>query len=84
MSADTNRGKRKKKAWSPWTVLPRSERSQIANRKRRKLTLALMTLTCYMYIDATGASPMYHFEDLLRALPIPGKQRKKGKSKVKR
>ena len=78
------RAKRRKVAWSPWTVLPQSEKDQILNRKRRKLTLALLTLSVYMYIDATGASPMYQFEKLLSGLPVPGKQRKKGKSKVRR
>ena len=70
--------------WSPWAILPQSDKAVTLNRKRRKLTLLLLTLSCYMYIDATGASPMYHFEQLLYGLPIPGKQRKKVSSKVRR
>ena len=86
---DDANGKNKKlfkSTTAPWKQKDSGESAaqKIMNRKRRRLILILLTLSCYAYIDATGLSPYYHIQRLFTALPIPSKQRKKIKSRVRR
>ena len=59
------------------------DKETILLRKRRKIQLVLILISFYIYVDATGASPMYHLQRLFDGLPTPG-ERKRKKSRVNR
>lgn len=73
---------RKKKSKNKSSKAFKAEKEKEAQllSKRRKLQIALLTMSFYVYIDATGASPMYHIQKLINGLPTPGhKSRQKSK-----
>ena len=41
-------------------------------RVQRRITVALLMLSCYVYIDATEVSPMSNFQSFFEGLPTPG------------
>ena len=57
-------------------VKSRTKRAKVAQDKtklQRRLILALLAITCYIYVDASDATPLTHLKLLLQGLPVPGK-----------